>query len=171
MTGVRSLVTEFEHAGGSLTLEGGRVKARYPDDQKQTMGPILAQLRQHRNEVTRMLRDRSATSVTPTVQDSSQSRVDEQVIPSSTVLMAPRYDSKPVEKIPTCWCCGKPYAPEGTQEWQGKQYLWLEPSCGCLDTAQAIACCGLCISHCACKGYMPKKQALFGGATREEGEA
>ena len=60
MTGVRSLVTEFEQAGGALALRDGKVKARYPDEQKETVAPILSRLREHREEVARLLRERLA---------------------------------------------------------------------------------------------------------------
>ena len=60
MTSIRSLVIEFEHAGGSLTLEGEMVKARYPDDQRRVVASILPRLRAHRGEVARLLHERLA---------------------------------------------------------------------------------------------------------------
>ena len=64
MTSIRSLVAEFEQAGGALALQDGKVKARYPDEQKDAVTPILSGLREHREEVVRLLRERSTRSVT-----------------------------------------------------------------------------------------------------------
>ena len=72
-------------------------------------------------------------------------------IPAGAILMAPRFDSSPLERIPKCWCCRAEYRLDRIQEWEGKKYAWLDPECRCLDTAQAIRCCGLCTEHCACR--------------------
>ncbi len=77
-------------------------------------------------------------------------------IPTGAVLLAHRFDSKPLERIPTCWCCAVSYKFERIQEWQGKQYAHLEPGCGCLDRPQMLSCCGSCASHCTCKARREK---------------
>ncbi len=73
-------------------------------------------------------------------------------IPSGTLLVAPRYDGmgKLLAEVPTCWCCRTPYRLERLQERKGETYAWLEPGCHCLDVAQAVICCGLCVNHCRC---------------------
>ena len=154
MTGVRSLVTEFEQAGGSLTLEHDKVKIRYPDHQKGAIDPILSRLREHRAEVARLLRERPARTVAAPA------------IPKGAILMAPRFDSKPTEEIPACWCCGTSYCLEKTQEWENKTYAWLEPGCKCLDTAQALQCCGLCTEHCVCGTRQKANNCLRDGGRR-----
>ena len=139
MNAVLDLISALEQAGGNLALDAGRVKVRYPDNRKQSVAPILAHLREHREEVARLLQERSAkTTAAPE-------------IPKGAILLAPRYDSKPLVRIPSCWCCQTPYGLDRIQAWEGKQYAHLEPRCGCLDTAQAIRCCGLCTEHCACR--------------------
>jgi len=131
---------DFEQVGGVLTLEDGRVKFRYPDDQKEAAAIILDRLRAHREEVTRLLQGRSARTI------------GAQGIPAEAVLIAPKFDSKPLKQVPSCWCCAVPYKVDRVQEWQGKQYAHLEPGCHCLDVPQALSCCGLCVAHCPCKG-------------------
>ena len=49
-----------EGAGATLCLDGGQVKVRYSEDCRQALAPLLAQLRQHREEVIRLLREREA---------------------------------------------------------------------------------------------------------------
>ncbi len=138
MTTVYALMTELEQAGGTLTLTDGKPKVCYPDSQRDAVASIVRQLRQHREEVARLLKERSTrTAGAP-------------VIPEGAILVAPRFDSKPTEEIPVCWCCGTSYCLEKTQQWEGKTYAWLKPGCKCLDTPQAIKCCGLCTGHCTC---------------------
>ena len=124
MTSVYALMTELEQAGGTLTLTDGKPKVCYLDSQRDAVASIVRQLRPHREEVARLLQERSAkTTAAPT-------------IPQGAILIAPRFDSKLLTQIPECWCCQTPYRLDRIQEWQGKQYAHLEPGCGCLDTAQ-----------------------------------
>ena len=132
---VSELLQDFERVGGSLTVEGGQVEAQYPEGQRKVIAPVLAALREHREEVIRLL----------------QARIITQGIPEGAILVAPRYDSKPLMKIPNCWCCRTPYKLDHVQNWQEKLYAHLEPGCKCLDRPQALSCCGLCTSHCTCK--------------------
>lgn len=75
-------------------------------------------------------------------------------LPSGAVLLAPRYDGygRPLKAVPQCWCCRTPWELERVQEWKGETLAWLKPGCGCLDAPQALACCGLCVEHCCCRG-------------------
>ena len=139
MTSVHALMTELEQAGGTLTLTDGKPKVFYPDSQKDAVASILHQLRQHREEVALLLQERSARTTGALA------------IPKGAILIALRFDSKPLTQVPECWCCETPYGLDRIQEWENKTYAWLEPRCGCLDAPQAIRCCGLCVSHCTCK--------------------
>ena len=144
------LMTILEKAGGSLILDGEQVKVTYPSKKRGLVTPILTRLRDHRAEITRILQERSRGSAvlkkpvtlpgTTTVQD----------LPIGAILVAPRYGNSPLENVPNCWCCSASYCLEKTQQWEGKTYAWLKPGCKCLDTAQAIKCCGLCTGHCTC---------------------
>ncbi len=139
MTSIYALMTELEQAGGTLTLTDGKPKVCYPNSKRDAVASILSRLRQHREEVARLLRERPArTAAVP-------------AIPGGAILLAPKFDSKPLTQVPECWCCGTPYGLDRIQEWENKTYAWLEPGCKCLDTAQAIKCCGLCTGHCTCK--------------------
>jgi hypothetical protein len=51
------MLAAFEAAGGVLVLRGEQIKARYPDDRREVLAPILAQLRAHREEVVQFLRE------------------------------------------------------------------------------------------------------------------
>ncbi len=64
MTAVRALLVDFERAGGTVTIEAGTVRVKYPETHKQAVAPILSRLREHREEVARLLRERSTRSVT-----------------------------------------------------------------------------------------------------------
>ena len=57
---VLTQLTEFEGLGGSLIIDpyDARIKARYPDEKKEAVAPILARLRQHRDKVVKILRER-----------------------------------------------------------------------------------------------------------------
>ena len=142
MSAVAELISALERVGGCLALEGGRVEVAYPEDKKNVVEPIVNGLRAHRDEVAHFLREQVTSTPVP---------AKPQAIPAGAVLLAPRCDSKPVERVPQCWCCSTPYALDWVQHWQGKKYAHLQPGCGCLDTAQAIKCCGLCLEHCDCK--------------------
>ena len=136
---ISALLEDFERVGGRLTIEGGQVEVQYPEGQRKVITPVLATLREHRAEVMRLLQDRLArTTAAPT-------------IPQRAILIAPRFDSRPLTQVPQCWCCQAPYRLDRIQALEGKQYAHLEPRCGCLDTAQAIKCCGLCTEHCNCR--------------------
>ncbi len=149
---ISALLEDFERVGGRLTIEGGQVEVQYPKGQRVAVTPILTRLRECREEVIRLLQDRSAGTVATTqVQSPPRRPIDAQEIPTGAILLAPKYDSKPLERIPSCWCCPTPYKLNRIQEWQGKQYAYLDPGCGCLTVPQALACCGLCVSHCTCK--------------------
>jgi len=71
--------------------------------------------------------------------------------PSSTILLAPRYDggNKPLASVPRCWCCAGPWRLERIQKSKAKTYAFLEPSCGCLD-ARVCYRCFACRTHCQC---------------------
>src|SRR5437879_10605313 len=71
-------------------------------------------------------------------------------IPAGAVLLAPRYDGtgKPLAGVPRCWCCAALWVLDRVRESEGETIAWLEPGCACLDTPQALACCGLCVEHC-----------------------
>ena len=82
-------------------------------------------------------------------------------IPQGAILVAHRFDGagKPLASVPACWCCKTSYKLGELREWKGEVYAALEPGCGCLDTPQALACCGLCIEHCQCKVRTAKASA------------
>ena len=143
MTGTHALIEKFEQIGGILTLEGGKAKVHYPDHRKTDIAPLLPRLREHRAEIARILRNRSTGL--------DRVGIETQGIPSGAVLLAPRYDGRPVPRIPQCLCCAVPYKLDRVQDWQGKNFAWLEPGCECLNRPQALSCCGLCVSHCTCK--------------------
>ena len=155
---VSELLQDFERVGGSLTVEGGQVEAQYPEGQRKVITPVLAALREHREEVIRLLQDRSSGTVATRTQVQPPSRrpIDSQGIPAGAILIAPRFDSKPLTQVPSCWCCAVSYKLNHVQDWQEKQYAHLEPGCKCLDVAQAVACCGACVSHCGCKARREK---------------
>lgn len=79
-------------------------------------------------------------------------------IPAGAILLALRYDGvgKPLASVPHCWCCQIPWELERLEEWKGKTYAFLKPSCGCLNVPQALACCGLCVEHCRCRRRQEK---------------
>ncbi len=72
------------------------------------------------------------------------------IIPATAVLLAPRYDSKPLASVPNCWCCKAPWELDKLMDSKGKTYAWLKPACACLDVPQALGCCCLCVEHCRC---------------------
>ena len=113
MSGVHSLIEQFEQAGGTVTIKAGTVRVRYPETHKQAVAPILSRLREYREEVARLLRERLAGP--------DRVGVEGQEIPAGTVLIAPRYDSKPLNQVPSCWCCATPYKLEREQEWQRQE--------------------------------------------------
>ncbi len=133
--GVLALLESFERVGGRLAIEGCQVEVQYPEAQREAVAQVLADLREHREEVIHLL----------------QARIITQGIPEGAILVAPRYDSKPLMKIPNCWCCRTPYKLDHMQNRQEKLYAHLEPGCGCLNKPQALNCCGLCLDHCTCK--------------------
>ena len=133
------LLTILEKAGGTLSLDGEQVKVTFPRQKRDLVTPILTRLRRHREEVARLLQERSARTTGALA------------IPQGAILVAPRFDSKPLTQIPQCWCCRISYKVDWIQEWENKKYAWLEPGCRCLDTAQAINCCGFCVTHCNCR--------------------
>ena len=55
MTAVRTLLADFKRAGGTVSIEAGRVRVKYPETQRNPITPVLAALRQHREEVIRFL--------------------------------------------------------------------------------------------------------------------
>ncbi len=150
MTSVRSLVAEFENLGGVLAVDDDHIKIRFPEDQREALAPVLARLREHRDEITQLVRERSAEPGNRERKRPPKS-AEAPDIPSGAVLVAPRYDSRPVKRVPSCWCCRTPYKLDHVQNRQEKLYAHLEPGCKCLDRPQALNCCGLCLDHCPCK--------------------
>ena len=68
MTSIYALMTELEQAGGTLTLTDGKPKVCYPNSKRDAVASILRQLRQHREEVARLLRERPArTAAVPAI--------------------------------------------------------------------------------------------------------
>jgi len=55
MTAIQTILTNFHRAGGTVTIEAGSVRVRYPETQRGTIAPILASLRQRKQEVIRVL--------------------------------------------------------------------------------------------------------------------
>ena len=145
------LMTILENAGGSLSLNGEQVKVTYPSKKRGLVTPILTRLRDHRAEITRILHERSRGSAVLKKPETLPGTSTVQDLPIEAILVAPRFGNSPLEKVPHCWCCGTSYCLQKTQQWEGKTYAWLKPGCKCLDTAQAIKCCGLCTRHCTCK--------------------
>ena len=66
---VTDTIAAFENAGGSLRLESGEVKVRYPEGRREVVSGLLAMLRQDREGVARLLRERM------TVQSTVRARV------------------------------------------------------------------------------------------------
>ena len=151
--GVLALLESFELVGGRLTIESGQVEVQYPEGQRMAVTPILTRLRECREEVIRLLQDRSAGTMATRAQVEPPSRrpIDSPGIPAGAILIAPRFDSKPLVQIPECWCCGTAYVLDHVQNWEGRKFAHLEPCCGCLNAPQAVRCCGLCVEHCTCK--------------------
>ncbi len=145
------LMTILEKAGGSLILDGEQVKVTYPPKKRGLVTPILTRLRDHRAEIRRILQERSRGSAVLKKPATLPGTTTVQDLPIEAILVAPRYGNSPLEKVPHCWCCGTSYCLEKTQQSEGKAYAWLKPGCKCLDTPQAIKCCGLCTGHCTCK--------------------
>lgn len=55
MSQVEALLAEFERGGGTVTVDGGKVRVKYPETQRNAIAPILVSLRQHKEEVIRFL--------------------------------------------------------------------------------------------------------------------
>jgi hypothetical protein len=135
------LIAEVERQGGSLEIHGDRIRYCLPSGPAPT---LLEELRTHRKELLEALRRKGGVA--------GLSGPVPYGIRASAVLLAPRFNGgAPIEAVPTCWCCRAPYRLDWLQEWQGRDYVWLVPSCGCLDAPQALACCGLCSDHCQCR--------------------
>ena len=145
------LLTILEKAGVSLILDGEQVKVTYPSKKRGLVTPILTRLRDHRAEITWILQERSRGSAVLKKPATLPGTTTVQDLPIEAILVAPRYGNSTLEKVPHCWCCRTSYCLEKIQECEGKTYAWLKPGCKCLDTAQAIKCCGLCTGHCTCK--------------------
>jgi hypothetical protein len=131
---IPELVARVEAVGGILRLYGDDIAYRLPAKESPR---LLAELRAHREEAVRFLRQR---------------RQVPQAIPEGWVVLAPRLSggSKPQSAIPNCSCCHKPWKVNRPRKWEGKTYAWLEPGCRCLD-APKMRCCGQCWGHCECR--------------------
>ena len=140
---VREILAELKGHGAKVTIENGNVRVAYavPTDEVRAVRQAITALKQHKAQLVSLLQG-AALSPQPAMAPN---------IPAGTILIAPRYDTSAVETVPNCWCCQVPYKLDRIQEWEGKQYAHLDPGCRCLDTAQAIKCCGLCTQHCTCK--------------------
>ncbi len=94
------------------------------------------------------IHEKPVTAVTPVTSALPQR------LPAGAILLAPRFDGlgRPLAEVPRCWCCAEPYRLDRVEEWKGKTYTYLEPWCGCLVSPQALSCCGLCTTHCRCRG-------------------
>ena len=151
--GVLALLESFELVGGRLTIESGQVEVQYPEGQRMAVTPILTRLRECREEVIRLLQDRSAGTMATRAQVEPPSRrpIDSPGIPAGAILIASRFDLKPLVQIPECWCCGTTYILDHVQDWESTKYAHLNPGCKCLDAPQAVTCCGRCLEHCICK--------------------
>lgn len=57
MSDVRQIVSRLEESGGTLVLDGDRVRYRIPSGNPQVSG-LLDELRRHREEVAEVLRER-----------------------------------------------------------------------------------------------------------------
>ena len=55
MSQIQALLAEFQRGGGAVVIDGGKLKARYPETCKQAVAPLLARLREHREEVIQFL--------------------------------------------------------------------------------------------------------------------
>ena len=150
MTGVRTLIAEFEKLGGVLAVDDDHIKLRFPEHQREALAPVLVQLRERRDEITQLVRERSAEHGNRERKSPAKS-AEAPEIPAGAILLAPRYDSRPLRNVPFCFCCRTPYKLDHVQNWQEKLYAHLEPGCKCLDRPQALNCCGLCLDHCPCK--------------------
>ncbi len=97
MTAVRALLVDFERAGGTVTIEAGTVRVKYPETHKQAVAPILARLREHRAEVTRLLRERSTKSV-PAPRSIQREPIRARIIGQNRTAET--------DKAEECWHCG-----------------------------------------------------------------
>ena len=93
MTAIQTLLTNFQRAGGTVTIEAGSVRVRYPETQRGTIAPILASLRQRKQEVISVL---TATSRKLSASKSTLARV----IGQTRVAHS--------ENADPCWHCAEP---------------------------------------------------------------
>ena len=121
MTAVHTLLADFERAGGTLTIEAGTVRVCYPETHRDTIAPILASLRQRKQEVIRVL---SGT----TGKLSASKSILARVIGQNRVAHSENADPCWHCAEPgTCWCvvCGT----------YNKNLKWRQGRCGaCLGT-------------------------------------
>ena len=93
MTAIHTILTNFQRAGGTVTIEAGSVRVRYPETQRGTIAPILASLRQRKQEVIRVL---SATSRKLSASKSTLARI----VSTNTIAHVPAAE-------PCFHCSGK----------------------------------------------------------------
>ena len=121
MTAIQTLLTNFQRAGGTVTIEAGTVRVRYPETQRDAIAPILASLRQRKQEVIRVL---STTSGKLSADKPTLARVIGQNLVAHS------------ENTDPCWHC----AETGTCRCAGcdthnERLEWRQGRCGaCLGT-------------------------------------
>ncbi len=88
---VLALLQDFERAGGKLAIKRGEVEVQFPEGQRKAVASALAALREHREEVIRLLQERSARSI-------QRKPVRARIIGQNRIAVS--------GNIEECWHCG-----------------------------------------------------------------